>query len=197
MELDKYLINYEDPLDDNIIKLLKKTNIGYLKDLKSLFPMKFSYITRGIKSGKGDYFIGQVRQDRRPTDSKIGWHDALNAEFVKKYGIEARSKSLFCARMSRGYGGVDSNYMVFPIGNFYILYSNEYSDLFFEMPKDPDDYEAKAKLVVSTIKKSSDWSRIAKEVEPITELMVVCKSYLMVNRKFTNAVTEWIQAEIK
>lgn len=197
MKLDKYLINQSEPLGDGIIKEIKKTNINYLKDIKSLLPMSFPYLTRGIKGGNKDVMIKSVRKDRNPTDSKIEWHNALNDKFYEKFGIRARSASLFCARMSRGYGNADSNYIIFPIGGFYIIYSKQYPDLFFEQPKKLEDYEEKAKIVVSSMKKSSDWAKIAKEVEPLTELMLVCKTYLMVNRRYTNEVTTWIQSEIK
>jgi len=194
MRLQQHINESGDPLNINIIDNLMKVNIDYLKDVKKLLGQRRHYLTRGVH-GLSDYIVKQTRQDRKPTDSNLIWHNALNAAFKKKFGIEARSKSVFCAKLSSGYGS--HNYMVLPIGDFYMLYSPVYPDLFLEQPTDVYQMETKADQVLKTIVKSTDWVSVYNNTQPITEIMVVCQSYLMVKENYTASLDTWIRNEVE
>jgi hypothetical protein len=195
MRLSKHINEATEPLPINIINELMKVNTDYLKDVKGLLEQRHHYLQRGTKDSV-EYAVKNVRQDRKPTDSNQDWHDTLNAEFQKKFHVNARSQALFCSRIAGGYAGNDgSTYIIFPIGDYYMLYSPTYPDLFLEQP-DKEDMPLKAERVVRTIKKSSDWNSVYNGAKPINEVMVICKSYLMIKVKYTAAVDEWIKNEV-
>jgi hypothetical protein len=186
-------INEEFILTQDVIDILMKTNIKYLKDVRKLISMPRHYLQRGMDT-VGEHFIKQVRQDRWPVDSKQGWHDALNAEFQDKFHINARSQSVFCSRLAEGYG---KGYLIFPIGDFYMLYSRSIPDLFFEQPNDSEDYEYVAKERVRTYKKSDSWKDVCPDINVTTEVMLVCKSYFALSITHTNTLDTWIYHEVK
>jgi hypothetical protein len=188
-----------EELDPVIVKNLKKVNQDYLKSVKSLLDHRLHYITRGMSTNQ-DYMTKDVRQDRRPTDSSIAWHNALDDELFKKFGVKARSKSAFCSRLSAGYGTM---YTVFPIGGFFMIYSPIYEDLYLQEPREhldsPDIIAERAKEVVSTVKKSNNWVDVFNNTRPITEIMLVCKSYFAIRVSFqkqTIPIDMWIRDNI-
>ena len=140
---------FVNTLTPDIIKQLQQTNQKYLSDVKHILDYQLHYLTRGISGSHPDCFKKDVRSDRRPTDSNKEWHDALNMEFLEKFNIKARSESLFCSKLSAGYG--DTLYIIFPIGNFYMLYSRAYPDLFLEEPKKVEDMPKKAQEILRTV----------------------------------------------
>jgi hypothetical protein len=67
--------------------------------------------------------MNKIRTDRKPKDTPLEMHQLLDKQFQKRFGIKARSNSLFCyfrninsyLRDRSGYG---VPYYIFPIGNF-------------------------------------------------------------------------------
>jgi len=192
MRLSKHINEAADTLTIDIIDNLMKVNLDYLRDIKHLLDQRRHYLQRGTNDNI-EYTIKQVRQDRRPTDSNQDWHDTLDAEFQKKFHVNARSQALFCSRLAGGYG--DNTYLIFPINDFYMLYSPEYPDLFLEQPK-KEDMPQKAEKILRTVKKSNDWREVFGDTRPINEIMVICKSYFMIKMKYTAALDAWIKNEV-
>lgn len=81
-----------------------------------------------IKTLSKTFFIASVRNDRRPKDSPLWLHDALNKYFVSKTGVPVRSASMFCV----GDQALSSNYgyrgIVFPIGDYHYTWSKKVAD---------------------------------------------------------------------
>ena len=79
---------------------------------------------------KPDLFIGNVRPDRKPTDTPLPIHEFMDNWFYKKFGVKFRSNAMFATKSkgsSQIYGTV---YVVFPIGEFKYCYSTVVSDLY-------------------------------------------------------------------
>jgi hypothetical protein len=89
----------------------------------------FETLKRGMKN-KPKLFIGNVRLDRKPTDTPLPIHEFMDNWFYKKFGVKFRSNAMFVTK-SRGsaqiYGDV---YIVFPIGEFKYCYSSTIDDLY-------------------------------------------------------------------
>jgi hypothetical protein len=84
----------------------------------------------GRASHREPFFIGRVRQDRRPMDTSKGDTDRFDALFKEKFGWKARSASIFCT------GGVSkaetygTPYIIFPIMRYKYIWSPVVGDLF-------------------------------------------------------------------
>ena len=197
MRLTKHINEAMEPLTPDIINNLMRVNMDYLKDIKHLVSERRHYLQRGTKDNM-EYAVKHVRQDRMPTDSNRDWHDALNAEFQKRFHVNARSQALFCSRVAGGYAGnTGSTYIIFPIGDFYMLYSSQYPDLYLEQPDYLDMMQPKAEAVVKTIKKSNDWREVYHDARLVSEIMLICNSYFMIKEKYTAALDEWIKNEVE
>ena len=82
------------------------------------------------RRGKPDFFTGTVRTDRKSVDMSPELQSDLNKEFVNQFGYPARSNSVFCTGdddVTTYYG---SPFMIFPIGNFKFLWSDDIRDLY-------------------------------------------------------------------
>lgn len=76
-----------------------------------------------------DAKILTVRDDRRPKDTDIRVHNAVNDFFEEKFGWRAREKGIFVTGSINRATAYGESYLVFPIGEFKYLWSREISDL--------------------------------------------------------------------
>lgn len=107
---------------DNILSTIIEDCQPFLKQNKT----DFLYSGRKYKS---TFAKTSIRKNRNPLDTPLIIHDIVNSELKKKFGIKLRSESMFCkANLDAGsYGHI---YLVFPIGDYNLYYSDEYSDLY-------------------------------------------------------------------
>ncbi|MFW5795192.1 MAG: hypothetical protein ACOCV1_06875 [Bacillota bacterium] len=99
---------------DNIGKKCKP----FLKDFTDDIPSKF--LLSGRKK-PGKLFKGKVRKDREPRDTPKKYHEYADKLFYEKFGIKARSSTLFCAShpgMVKIYG---NPFIIFPIGKYSLI----------------------------------------------------------------------------
>lgn len=135
---------FEERLQDlsdkeHLIHLIYKDCQPFLK--KALKDNYQNLFYSGRKS-KDDWFKGNVRTDRRPTDTNKVLHRDLDKMFQKKFGYLVRSSSIF---VTNDIGVADSygtTYMIFPIGNFKFVWSPGIVDLYIYMR---DEYGTKSK----------------------------------------------------
>ncbi len=76
-------------------------------------------------------FFKSVRKDRKPKDIKLDRHNFMDNAFFEKFKIKGRSQTLFCtgdSYMSRLYN--DDAYLIFPINNYQILWSDKITDMY-------------------------------------------------------------------
>ena len=85
-----------------------------LKDIKK--SREFLYSGRKTND---EIIKRKIRKNRKPSDVSIDFHKVFDEAFQKKFGVKARSNTLFTTKnenTAKGYGTV---YYVFPIGGAY------------------------------------------------------------------------------
>ena len=113
-----------------MIEILLKECMPYLKDRKfdQYFPTDQLY--SGRQGKQYEFFDDTIRTNREPKDTPLWIHRQLDDMFYKKFGIKARSSTLF----TTGDKGVASSYgdvfIVFPKGQYTVLWSEDVGDLY-------------------------------------------------------------------
>ena len=121
MRLKKHI--NEDILTDDMSIRLKKDCKPFLKDVKKIHKFHWHFLNRGVKKDGGEFVKKSPRNDRRPGDSPVEWHNALDKASQSTFGVKYRSAGTFCKlTIPTSYGSVDK--MIFPIGDYYCLWSN-------------------------------------------------------------------------
>jgi len=127
----KQYLNESNKITDfqTILEILWNKCNPFLKDLlQNGFTGDFLY------SGRNDYkkvFIKKVRDNRYPMDTNYDIHQLYDEEFLNSFGFRARSNAIFCignVDTANGYG--NKVYMIFPMGNYRFVYSEDISDLY-------------------------------------------------------------------
>ena len=79
----------------------------------------------------------ETRKNRQPTDTSLKTHEMLDRWFDDHFGLKARSQAVFCSgssergvKAAREYGEA---YLIFPIGKFKYVWSQNVSDLYGEI----------------------------------------------------------------
>ena len=115
---------------EDILNLIINNCQPFLKECKQSCGKNPRFLFSG-RSGDKDYFIRNVRKNRTPMDMPEDAHDAFDDAFHKKFGIKARSNSIFVTGskyMAENYG--DTVYAIFPIGKYKYLWSPKFQDLY-------------------------------------------------------------------
>ena len=179
----------------------------------------FKPLKRGMKN-KPKLFIGNVRPDRRPTDTPLPIHEFMDNWFYKKFGVKFRSNAMFVTKSqgsARLYGDV---YIVFPIGEFKYCYSSTIDDLyatiankiesklsshyapltkekFNDFLSDDDNLKFAIDIVEKIL---SDSKYIDSDLEKVSynpEIMINCKSYLAIKSDLYDDFTKLYQKTYK
>ena len=98
----------------------------FLRDLDLKNP-RFLYSGRKRDT---DWFEQSVRSDRKPKDLSPDIHTDFDNEFNKQFGWRPRSNGLFCTGDESSAYEYGNTFMIFPKGQYKILWSQEVSDLY-------------------------------------------------------------------
>jgi hypothetical protein len=149
-----------------------------------------------IKHGTKDYMIQTIktiypRNDRKPTDTPVEYHELLDDKFESKFGWRARSEGVFATSdygQATAYGHV---YLFFPIGSFKFIWSPKIRDLYMEIDEIADDVRSvgededvirKAVIIgIDHMAKTYTDSSLKMAVKSGHEIMFKCNSYYLVN----------------
>lgn len=129
-----------------------------------------------------------VRQDREPLDTNAEVHKWFDNWFYKKFGIKARSQTVFCTGSNSAYG-YGNAYYIFPIGNFEVIWSRDIKD-FYSLSAghriEFDDVEFTKNLFFgANYDKSYVKGHLKKALESNNEIMVYCKEYYIYEKRNT------------
>lgn len=134
MKFQSYLNESNTPIEE-IISTLKSECGDYVDQIKSLPYLKCSLV-----SGRNEtklFLKKPIRKDRKSLNTPSEIHNIMNGLFYDKFGIKARSETMFCYfndinSLSNGnmYG---KYYLVFPINKFKLIYSEEVKDLYVDL----------------------------------------------------------------
>lgn len=150
----------------------------------------FDLLYRGMKN-KPNFFIGNIRPDRRPTDTPVSIHEFIDNWFYKKFGVRFRSNAMFATKNSFSAATYGASYIVFPIGEFKYCYSNDIEDVYVDMldmissddflnftEEEKDDYFDE---LTKKIENSNYTNQNLKTTENAnSEIMINCKTYLAI-----------------
>jgi hypothetical protein len=179
----------------------------------------FKTLKRGMKN-KPKLFIGNVRPDRRPSDTPLPIHEFMDNWFYKKFGVKFRSNAMFATKSqgsAQTYGDV---YIVFPIGEFKYCYSSTIDDLystiankiesklsshyapltkekFNDFLSDDDNLKFALDIVEKILTESKYVDNDLKYVSYYPEIMINCKSYLAIKSDLYDDFTKLYQETYK
>lgn len=130
MKFDRYITESRgDTSIVDMVETLRKNCMPYLKDVA-----KINSDVRFLWSGRNDdrdIFKADVRTDRRPKDMQWEYHEAYDYAFELKFGFNARSNALFVTGRYNSANSYGRNvYMIFPIGKYRYVWSDEIKDLY-------------------------------------------------------------------
>lgn len=127
----------KDPALDELLTVLER-------DCKKFIKETGGFLFRGTNRTLGGdiYKKTNPREDRRPVDTPRMVHALADELYFKKFGWKVRSEGLFTATnisMTAGYGS--NRYLVFPIGNFEYVWSEDSYDFFITQSNLASDYQ--------------------------------------------------------
>ena len=93
-------------------------------------PGTIQLLYRGIKNQDDSIFISTVRKNRNPKDTSDDFHQLFDNSFFKIFGWKPRSEGLFATGKMSDTKMYGLTFVIFPIGDFDFIYSEEISDLF-------------------------------------------------------------------
>lgn len=186
-------LNEENNMEEVFDKISKNCK-PFLKNLTS------NTVQRFLVSGRrksDEYFKGTIRKDRQPTDTPEEIHDYVDNLFDEKFGIKARSSTLFCMAnptISKGYG---TPYLIFPIGKYKLIWSSDIEDFFGDVVEDmmmEDMYDNDK--IEDAIKTYEMTEKIPVDVSANTEIMLYCKEYYALKvSTYLPKVVDWLERE--
>lgn len=192
---------------DKLIDVLESKCMPYLKDVRKSIDKLNHFLFRGMKGASKNYFLKDVRQDRKPLDSPEAWHNDLGAGLKRKFGVDGRKQGLFCEMLPMSQYGTP--YIVFPVGKYFCIWSDTIEDAAEWEPDAIYDYggEGMQKAVDFHVDKlmktyhKGDVNDAIKGVDynskgPRTEITVITKQYYAVSLDYQAYIEKWIKDEI-
>lgn len=177
-------LNEKDTDIDKIISLIKMDCKPYLKDLKKI-NKEFIYTGRYV--GTDNFLKKKVRKNRRPSDTPLKLHKLMDDWFYKKFGIKARSNSVFGTwrkSIAEQYGHV---YMIFPIDRYTVISSDRITDIFLHLKiifpsfYNSNDYDKEMKDEFIDELESANYKEGLRKNR--SEQMIHCKEYYLVDQE--------------
>lgn len=184
--------------ENNMEEVFDKISKGCKPFLKNFIK---DPINRFLVSGRkktDNFFKGVVRKDRRPRDTDEEIHDYVDNLFDEKFGIKARSSTLFCAfhpAMVKTYG---FPYLIFPIGKYDLIWSPDVEDFYGDVVENGDmyDYDELEEKINDAIKTYKMTEKIPKDVSTKTEVMLHCKEYYALKADtYLSEIIDWLERE--
>lgn len=126
MRFKNYL---NEEVDPRLIPTLEEDCKPFIKDLMSIHGKNMLYTGRDYF--REDFKLKRVRKERDPVDTPKLVHNWVDDWFYKKFGVRARSNSLFASfnyRQANSYGA--EAYIAFPVGQYKAISSHKVDDLF-------------------------------------------------------------------
>lgn len=123
----------ESIIEEEIINKCGKV-INRLRDVYNTTGTKTAFY-RGMSSEVTDGKIYTFSPRSAPMNTHPVVHDISNKWFKDKFGISARTDTLFVSSSKRQASEYGSVHYVFPIGGFSTIHSNRYNDLFIDMSR--------------------------------------------------------------
>lgn len=206
MKFEKYILNEATKLSyniDEIVEAIKNDCKPYLKDLGGLYK-KHPFLS-GRNNNPYDFSRGTVRKDRMPKDTPVELHDIIDNWFYKRFGIKARSNSIFCGLSLGGLSQYGLVKMIFPIGKYTAISSSNIIDLFSEIEDAftnlgiragsglKDDWhdlldEDKQTIINSVIHILENGDYKTNGYKTTVEYMVNCKDYYMATNSMYSGI---------
>ena len=130
MKFKSYL--NESISSEEIISLIERDCKPFLRDWNKLNTDDFLYSGR---QDNVDFAKKKMRSGRNPLTTNRKWHKILDDWFLDKFGVRARSNSLFCLFEDDTAGTYGNTYMIFPIGKYKAISSEKVEDMFIDVSK--------------------------------------------------------------
>ena len=215
----KLISLYESSSDlslNDAVKIFHDDCIPFQKEIGFNGEFDFKTLKRGMKNKPG-LFIGNVRSDRKPTDTPLPIHEFMDNWFYEKFGVKFRSNAMFATKSKGGSQIYGTVYVVFPIGEFKYCYSTAVSDLYADITSkiesklsshyapltkekfndflsDDDNLKFAIDIVEKILSESKYIDSDLEKVSYNPEIMINCKSYLAIKEseyeKFINLYQE-------
>jgi hypothetical protein len=176
IKYQNYLIEEEKGLDHFIPKIQAECK-PFLKDIKGAAGTLFR---DDVKNRNKPIWKKVTRMNRRPLDTPMDLHNALDDWFLKKFGWRARSQALFCWPLKFISDFTSYKWLVFPAGNYRFLWSDRLDDLWADISGIYNtDMEIFIKDFESIYGNSYHNDKIKQSMRWSGEIMINCKySYL-------------------
>lgn len=146
----------------------------------------FQALFRGTTKGFGDQDALsdkiKPRKNRRPKDTPMDVHTALDSAFEDEFGWKPRSQGIFSFGKSSDAGFYGQPFVVFPSDGFKFLWSREVPDLYIHLKSkgimtEFPGIDRELQRIVATYT-DEDLNRA---IDSGHEIMIGCKYYYMVN----------------
>ncbi len=150
-----------------------------------------------------DYFIKDVRKDRKPVDIEDEVHTEFDNAFNRKFGWKARSNALFVTgdwTQSINYG---TAFMIFPMGHYRFVYSPSIYDAYratisldsFDVWKEKNDDGTKEEWMngYDDVVRSYTNKDIHKAIISNNEIMLNAKKYMAIDKQYQFKLLEWFK----
>jgi len=168
----------ETTRDEKLRDIISNKCRPFINDLKKC-NTEDDFLYSG-RNRNDNYFIGNVRKNRRPSATKRSTHELFDKTFYNVFGIKARSQTIFCDILAEArYYGLNQ-YCIFPIGKYEIIWSPTIRDLFVD--KKWANWDNLEKWIEENYVKGN----LCKALPRPTEKMIYCDDYLAINNDAYN-----------
>jgi len=131
-----------------------------------------------------------IRKDRTPRDMPVNLHKWVDEWFHTKFGIKARSETIFCVSDGVSASNYGEPYLIFPIGEFDIIWSDKVVDLYNRAEVKHWDYDTYInnflEFKASTYKKG----HLLDALKTSNEIMLHCEKYYVLQKSNTYVLSE-------
>lgn len=188
-ELQAYFKQKRDFIEKNCEQFLK--DINYNVANYQLYRGSYNFQDRYL-NGVG---VVTVRQDRKPLDTRREIHDKLNKVFADLGFSGNRSNTIFCTGKYKQASNYGSVWMVFPIGEYSVIWSKDNDDLFYAIGKlkhnlsrlpqykysSPEHIIPDYEELTPFIKAHYQEGNILEAIKSNNEIMVKCDRYVVIS----------------
>lgn len=98
--------------------------------LGELKKSNYEFLYSGREGSYEKFNKRKIRKRRKPRDTPPEIHDMLNKSFKDKFGVKARSESLFITNNPHEAASYGQPHYVFPVGKYKLIYSKKVNDLY-------------------------------------------------------------------